>query len=127
MAMVRLGKKRYIVQRAFSGEWVDGEWVDGAVKKIPILANIQYASASNIMRHLPEGDWTKQAISVRSQQRLYAARTNTTTLIKADVIEFDGSLWECRGTLQTYDNGVLPHTEVIAVRLDEKQAERSRR
>lgn len=127
MSMVRLGKKKYNVYRSSVGEWVDGEYVESSAdKKICILANIQYASMSNIMRNLPEGDWTKEAITVRSQQRVYAARTQANILLKADLIEFDGALWECRGTLQVFNNGVLNHTEVIAVRVDEGQAERKR-
>lgn len=117
--MVKLGKKKYTVIRSSAGEWVDGEWVDGAEQRICILANIQYASASNVMRHLPEGDWNREAISIRSQQRIYSAETRTSNLTKADVVLFDGKKWECRGTHQTYGNGILNHTEMIAVKVDE--------
>ena len=117
--MVKLGKKKYTVIRNASGEWVDGEWVDGGEKEVYILANIQYASMSNKMRHLQEGDWSKEAISIRSQQRLYTAETRVDNLSKADIVLFDGKKWECRGTHQTYGNGVLNHTEMVAIKLDE--------
>lgn len=129
MVMVRLGKKRYTVTRCISaGGWDEdtGEPLQPYTEDITIVANIQYAPLSNMMRLLPEGEWTKEAISIRSQERLYTSRDGVCIgdLLQPDLVHYNGTLWECRGLHQTFSNGVINHTEMIATRLTEQAEER---
>lgn len=126
---VRLGKKTYTIYRNVEngegmydeyGEEVKGKWV-----KVKIRANYQGSLVYNKQRFLDSGEINKECLSIRSNEPIYKARMGTNKeLLQADLIEYDGALWEVRETIPYFNLRDTAHTEVLAVRLDETPIER---
>lgn len=122
---VKLGKKKYKIYRDTGSSYVDGLLVQGTLEVIEIIANIQGSLIYNRMRQMDSGEKSKEAISIRSNQRLYEARTAPNgQLLSADVVEYEGALWEVRECIPYTNLPRTAHDEAIAVRLDESQRQR---
>ena len=130
---VRLGKKSYNLYRNIAntddqmydeyGEVVEGEW-----EKIKIRANIQGALIYNKQRITDSGEVSKDCISIRANERIYKARIgNNKTALQADLIEFEGALWEVREIVSYTNLPKTAHDEVYAVRVDEDALDRVKR
>lgn len=123
---VRLGKKRYTIRRQVMGASKDiyGRVTDEVWEELPIMANIQGSLIHHRQVLSATGDISKDAISIRSNDRLYKARIGRgTEKLKADQIFYNGTWYEVRDDIH-YDNLRTGNTQVIAVRLDEQPVER---
>jgi hypothetical protein len=123
---VRLGKENYTVRRQVVGATKDvyGRLLDEVWEQITVRANIQGSLIHHRQSLSPTGDISKDAISIRSNQRLYKARIGTRSeKLKADQIFYDGAWYEVRDDIH-YKNLSTRNTQVIAVRLDEQPLER---
>ena len=118
--LAKVGKVSVLVLRdsGAGGGWVDGEYIESPKTTVTIVANIQPALTNNMMRTLPEGERTKQAIAIYSRQELFMAEEGIATPRKADVVSWDGKQWEVHYSM-TYKMGILNHCEAIALRLDD--------
>ena len=105
------------VDRYGVGSWDgNGEWTDGLISTVYIKANIQPNLSGNMMRMLPEGDRSKQAIAIYSVEPLIMAEEGLQAK-KADVVYWSGYKWQVKAVM-TYAMGILNHSESVAVRLD---------
>ena len=97
---VRLGKKKYKVYRDVVGGEYDeyGEWIGSTKEELIFRMNIQGGIIYNRMYLKDSGEQSKEAISFRSNQRLYQAIINDdgSSAKEGDIIEYEGALWEVR-------------------------------
>ena len=121
---VRIGKKPRTILRSFEGEYVDGFYQEPPKQELCVWGNIQPASESNRATFLAEGDRSKEAILLICNERVFMPNSMYNgKLIKADIIVHDGAYWEVIG-VKTHQNETLPHTEAIAIRLNETPRDR---
>lgn len=105
------------VDRYGVGGWDNnGEWTDGVISTVYVKANVQPNLSGNMMRMLPEGDRSKQAIAIYSVEPLIMAEEGSQAK-KADVVYWSGYKWQVKAVM-TYAMGILNHSESVAVRLD---------
>lgn len=111
---MKLGRRNYTVHRFGQGEYVDGIWQDATVTTRTIRANIQGGLFWNSVKFSDSGDIGKQAISIRSDQKLQQASGKT----KGDFVLFQDRYWEVRDTREYFNLQNMAHFEAMAVLVD---------
>lgn len=109
------GSRTITVRQRAAGSIVRGKWQEGAETVVEIVANVQ-PTKPHEMLVLPEADRSKASIKVHSQSPLRTLLEGTGGH-SADIIEWDGELWEV-ASVKRWQMGILDHYRAIAVRLE---------
>lgn len=103
------------VTRGAPGQYVLGTWTPAATTDLTIKAHVQPASARELLI-LPEGERTKGAVRFYTTDPLQTASEYTQT--PADVVAFDGQLWQVQRVDPWPVGGGLQHYRSFAVKVE---------
>ena len=124
---IKLGKTKYIIRRSKPNSYDErGKFVKGGYDEIEVMANAQGALVWNRILMRDSGEDMKQTMSLRVNEEIFCTRTGVSgETLSADVLVYQGALWEARDIIKYRNLHATAHDEVLFVRLDESPADRN--
>jgi len=102
------------------GDWVDGRWKEGEKKENAFQSSWQPASGK-ALEVLPEGKRSREAYKAYPPIEMEFTAADEEKRISGDVVVKDGKEFEV-SFVAKWDNGLLPHWEIICTKAPPKEA-----
>lgn len=108
-----------ITRRRFAAQTVDGDGIvsPGAATDSTVTAEKPQPTPGKLRELLAEGDRTAESIRIATGSADDFRTADQYQQLPADRVVWDGKTWEVRLVRGPW--GVLPHYDVVAVRVDE--------
>jgi hypothetical protein len=109
-----------LVQKTKPGQYVEGDWIAGPEAANSFKGTAQPASGKTL-ELLPEGKRNSETITVFAPIGMTFTPADPLTQRSGDIIEWEGRDYEVQ-VAKKWNNGLLPHWELVAIRVKEGEA-----